>query len=87
MEKITCKYYSLDKQKNMLDGNYISAGQKLLYICSDKKLLQFKTLNSEISISVFWAHENEVTFLEEKIEMWSKKQIEIFQKQIKRNWI
>lgn len=83
----TCRYYNLDVQKNMLDGNYISAGEKLLYICSDKSKKQFKTVSNPNCICIFWASEKEVTFIEEVEENWTEEMTKKLYQEKNGTWI
>ena len=63
---VNCQYFVLKEKKDMQDGHFISAKQKLLYICTEENLMQFETSDDSEIKRIFWATENEVEFLEEK---------------------
>ena len=66
----------------MQDGHFISAKQKILYICTEENMMQFETVdNSEIK-RIFWVTEDEVNFLSEIKEDWSEERIQQQQNEI-----
>jgi hypothetical protein len=84
---VVCKYYELKSEKFMQDGHFISAKQKLLYICTEENFLQFETIDKTDIKRIFWATEEEVNFLETKIENWTKKKIQRQKKEINGTWL
>lgn len=84
---ILCKYYQLREQKNMQDGHFISANQKLLYICTEENLMQFETIDDSEIKKIFWASEKEVEFLKEIEEDWSDEKIKLRENEINGKWL
>lgn len=71
----------------MEDGNFISSKQKLMYICTEEKLMRFQTIDDSDIKRIFWASAEEVDFIEEKEEDWSEEQVEHYKKEINGNWL
>lgn len=84
---VNCKYYELKEKKDMQDGHFIPAYQKLLYICTEENHLRFITIDDSEVERIFWAKEDEVRFIESKDEEWSKEKINEFDNKINGNWI
>ena len=84
---VICKYYQLKEKKFMEDGNFISAKQKLLYICTEENLMQFETFDETYEKKIFWASENEVKLLEELHEEWTEEEVQQQQDEINSNWL
>jgi len=55
----------------MQDGHFISAKQKILYICTEENIKR-----------IFWVTEDEVNFLSEIKEDWSEERIQQQQNEI-----
>jgi hypothetical protein len=84
---VNCRYFSLSEKKDMQDGNFIPAEQKLLYICTEEDMMQFETVDKSDTKKIFWARESEVKFLEEVQEEWSEEKIRQRQFEIKGEWL
>ena len=84
---VNCKYFELKEKKFMQDGHFISAGQKLLYICTEENIMQFETVDDSEVKRIFWANENEVELLLEVSEDWSKEKIQQQQNEINGKWL
>lgn len=84
---VICKYFELKEKKFMKDGHFISDKQKLLYICTEEKMMQFETVDDSEIKRVFWANENEVNFLSEAKEEWSEEKIKHQQDEINGKWL
>lgn len=66
----------------MQDGHFISAKQKLLYICTEENMMQFETVDDSDIKRIFWATEDEVNFLSEIKEEWLEERIQQQQNEI-----
>ncbi len=86
MKKLS-RYFKLREQKIFKDGHFVEAGKKLLYICGDKTRSLFKTIDDTNIIRIFWSKEDDVVFVEEILEEWEDKDIEMLNKEITGNWI
>jgi hypothetical protein len=84
---INCKYFELKQEKFMQDGHFISAGQKLLYICTEENMMQFETVDDSEVKRIFWTTEEEVKFLSEIQEDWSEEKIQQQQNEINGKWL
>lgn len=84
---VNCKYFQLKEEKKMQDGNFISSKQKLLYICTEEKLMQFETVDETDIKRIFWVKEEEVNFLEETTEDWSEERKAQREKEINGQWL
>jgi hypothetical protein len=84
---VICKYFELKEKKFMKDGHFISDKQKLLYICTEEKMMQFETVDDSEIKRVFWANENEVNFLSEAKEEWPEEKIKHQQDEINGKWL
>ena len=83
---VKCKYFELKEQKFMQDGHFISAKQKLLYICTEENMMQFETVDDSDIKRIFWAKE-EVEFLSEVDEDWSEERVQQQQREINGKWL
>lgn len=84
---VVCKYFELNEQKFMQDGHFMPSKQKLLYICTDEDMMQFETVDDSDIKRIFWATEEEVTFIEERQEEWDEKMIQQREKEINGKWL
>lgn len=84
---VKCKYFELKEQKFMQDGHFISAKQKLLYICTEENMMQFETVDDSDIKRIFWAKEEEVEFLSEVDEDWSEERVQQQQREINGKWL
>jgi hypothetical protein len=84
---VKCKYFELKEQKFMQDGHFISAKQKLLYICTEENMMQFETVDDSEVKRIFWTKEEEVNFLTEVDEDWSDERIQQQQNEINGKWL
>ena len=84
---VTCRYFRLKNEKYMKDGHFISSGQKLLYICTEEKIMQFATADNSDIKRIFWATSEEVEFMEEIQEDWSQEKIQRQQDEVNGKWL
>ena len=84
---IDCRYFELREQKFMQDGHFISAKQKLLYICTEENMMQFETVDDSDIKRIFWATDEEVKFLLEEKEEWSEDRLVQQQNEINGKWL
>ena len=84
---INCKYFKLIEKKDMQDGNFIPAYQKMLYICTEDNLMQFETVDDSDIKKIFWANEKEVVFIEETQEVWTEERLQQQQNEINGNFL
>jgi len=84
---VNCKYFQLKEQKFMQDGHFISAKQKLLYICTEENFMQFETVDDSEIKRIFWATEQEVEFLTEIEEDWTEERIARQQNEVNGKWL
>jgi len=83
MTEVVCAYYKLKEQKNMNDSHFISADQNLLKL----KEGMYMTSDSSSVIRVFYAKEEEVVFIENKIEEWDDEKIKFREKILNDSWL
>jgi len=81
------RYFKLLEQKNMKDGHFVEANQKLLYICREDNKMLVRTSDGTNIIRLFWVCDNEVDFLEEVSEDWSDEMLEHLEKEVTGKWI
>ena len=84
---VNCKYFELKEQNFMQDGHFISAKQKLLYICTEENMMQFETVDDSEIRRIFWATAEEVEFLSEIQEDWTEERVQQQQREINGNWL
>ena len=84
---VKCKYFELKEKKFMKDGHFISGKQKLLYICTEEKMMQFETSDDSDIKRIFWTTEEEVNFLFEVDEDWSEEKIKKQDSEINGKWL
>lgn len=77
------RYYTLEKKKFLTDGNFIPERKKILYICTQDKKMQFKYVDENGDIIVFWEDDSNVKFVEEKNETYNVREHECLSKLIK----
>lgn len=77
------RYYTLCKKKFLTDGNFIPERKKILYICTQDDKMQFKYVDENRDIIVFWEKDSNVEFVEEIVEVCNVKEHECLSKIIK----
>jgi hypothetical protein len=81
------RYFKLREQKNMKDGHFVEANQKLLYICTEENKMLVRTADDTNIVRLFWVSESDIDFVEEIVEEWSQEMVDYLGKEIKGNWI
>lgn len=71
----------------MQDGHFISAKQKLLYICTEDNMMQVETVDDSDIKRIFWVTESEVKFLSEVQEDWPEERIQQQQDEKNGKWL
>lgn len=84
---VNCKYFELKEKKFMQDGHFISAKQKLLYICTDENMMQVETVDDSEIKRIFWVTKEEINFLNNAEEEWSEEKIQKQKNEINGKWL
>jgi uncharacterized pyridoxamine 5'-phosphate oxidase family protein len=79
------KYYELNKKKFLTDGNFIPECKKILYICSEDDKMQFKYVEENGDVVVFWENKKNTKFVCEVEEKSNSKQQECHNRIIKKS--
>jgi len=82
---ISNKYYTLNKKKFLTDGKFIPEHKNILYICTQGDNMQFKFIENNGDVIVFWEKKDNVTFAEEKQEECDAKKHECHSKVINKS--
>jgi len=83
MTEVVCTYFKLKEQKNMNDSHSIPAGQDLIELSEG----MYMTHDSSAIVRVFYAEEDEVTFIEDRVEVWDQEQIDFKNNILHDTWL
>lgn len=71
----------------MQDGHFISAKQKLLYICTEENFIQVETVDETDIKRIFWVTNDEIDFLYDIQEEWSEEKIKSQENEKNGKWL